>query len=159
MFGGEGVDTVTYADRTAGVNVSLDNVANDGTAASASAIGEGDNAHSDIENIVGGKGNDRLFGSDAANTISGGDGNDYIEGRGGADVIEGGGGNDEIHGGAGNDQIYGGPGADSMFGEGDNDFIHAKDGTADTVSGGDGTEDRAEVDAGLDVVSGIEILS
>jgi Ca2+-binding RTX toxin-like protein len=95
MFGGEGIDTVTYADRTAGVNVSLDNVANDGTAALASAIGEGDNAHSDIENIVGGKGNDRLIGSDAANTIS----------------------------------------------------------------GGDGTEDRAEVDAGLDVVSGIEILS
>jgi Ca2+-binding RTX toxin-like protein len=159
MFGGEGVDTVTYADRTAGVNVSLDNVANDGTAASASVTGEADNAHSDIENIVGGKGNDHLIGSDAANTMSGGDGNDYVEGRGGADVMEGGGGNDEIHGGAGNDQIYGGPGADKLFGEGDNDFIHAKDGTADTVSGGDGSEDKAEVDAGLDVVSGIEILS
>jgi Ca2+-binding RTX toxin-like protein len=162
MFGGEGIDTVTYADRTAGVDVSLDNVANDGSPGQTTPTAippEGDNAHSDIENIVGGHGNDRLVGSDAANHISGGDGNDFIDGRGGADVLEGGGGNDEIHGGAGNDQIYGGPGADSMFGEGDNDFIHAKDGTADTVSGGDGTEDRAEVDAGLDVVTGVEIVS
>jgi Ca2+-binding RTX toxin-like protein len=158
MFGGEGIDVVTYADRTAGVNVSLDNVANDGTAATATATGEGDNAHSDIENITGSQGNDRLIGSDAANSIGGGAGNDYIEGRGGNDVIEGSAGNDEIHGGEGNDNIYGNAGTDSLFGEGGNDFIHARDGAADTVSGGDGTEDRAEVDAGLDVVSGIEIL-
>lgn len=157
MFGGEGIDTVTYADRTAGVNVSLDNVANDGTPASGATPAEGDNAHSDIENITGGKGNDRLIGSDAANSISGGDGNDYIDGRGGADVIEGGGGNDEIHGGGGNDNIYGGPGTDAMYGEGDNDFIHARDGGADTVSGGDGNEDRAQIDVGLDIVTGIEI--
>ena len=33
FIGGAGVDTVTYADRTAAVNVSLDGIANDGTPA------------------------------------------------------------------------------------------------------------------------------
>jgi Ca2+-binding RTX toxin-like protein len=42
LKGGGGTDTVTYASRSAAVNVSLDGVANDGEA------GEGDNAGTDV---------------------------------------------------------------------------------------------------------------
>ena len=48
MFGGAGIDMVWYADRfEQGVIVRLDDVAFDGQ------VGEGDNVHSDIEDIIG----------------------------------------------------------------------------------------------------------
>jgi hypothetical protein len=74
MVGGDGRDTVDFGGGSAyrGVSVTLDNVANDG------AEGEGDNAHSDLENIIGSGGPDFLVGGPGANTISGGDGYDTI---------------------------------------------------------------------------------
>jgi Ca2+-binding RTX toxin-like protein len=159
MGGGEGSDLVTYADRLAGVVVTLDNVANDGTPANAELPeGERDNVRGDVERVQGGRGNDSITGNDAANTFSGGDGNDTINGGGGNDVIEGGGGNDTLHGNGGNDNIYGGLGNDSLFGDEGNDFLHARDNLADVVDGGPGTEDRAERDEGLDVVTNVEII-
>lgn len=116
--GGAGADTATYAGRAAAVIVRIDGVANDGQA------GEGDNVLPDVENLIGGNGNDTLVGSAANNKIAGGFGNDTIRGLGGHD---------------------------KMNGEGGNDTIFAADGLADTIDGGAGF-DVAFRDAGLDVV-------
>jgi Ca2+-binding RTX toxin-like protein len=157
--GGEGNDLATYADRSLGVVVTLDNVANDGTPANAELPeGERDNVMGNVERVIGGRGNDTITGNNANNTFSGGDGDDTINGGGGNDVIEGGRGNDTLHGNAGNDQITGGLGNDNLFGDEDNDFINALDGLADVVDGGDGAEDRARRDDGLDTVTNVEII-
>jgi Ca2+-binding RTX toxin-like protein len=91
MFGGAGTDTVSYADRfEQGVIVRLDDLAFDGE------VGEGDNVHSDIENIIGSDSSDVLTGSSANNAISAGEGNDLIDGGPGADTVNGGDGVDSI---------------------------------------------------------------
>ena len=61
-----------YDDRAAAVTITLDGWADDGEA------GEGDNARTDVENAVGGSGNDMISGSTAVNSLSGGAGNDQI---------------------------------------------------------------------------------
>lgn len=72
-----GADAVNYVTRTASqaVTVKLDNVAND------SQAGEGDNVNVDVEDIMGGAGNDSL--SAAANTVvnvlTGGLGDDKLK--------------------------------------------------------------------------------
>ena len=50
----------------------------------------------DLENIIGGTGNDRLVGSAFANTLSGGPGDDTLLGGGGADNFNGGDGTDTV---------------------------------------------------------------
>lgn len=56
-----------------------------------------------IEKAVGGSGNDRLIGNDAANTLLGGGGRDSVAGGNGNDSLDGGSGFDTMVGGAGND--------------------------------------------------------
>jgi Ca2+-binding RTX toxin-like protein len=134
MFGGGGVDTTTYAGRPVSVFVDLDNVADDGQA------GEGDNNHTDVENIIGGRANDVLIGSAAANRIFGGEGHDRIWGLGG---------NDQLFGQNGNDRLIGGLGADFHSGGNDNDLLDARDGAGgDTGDGGAGAGDIALTDPG-----------
>lgn len=60
--------------------------------------------------IVSGAGNDRIFGSQAADVIDGGAGNDTIRAGGGWDFIQSSTGNDLIYGGGGNDNIRWGQG-------------------------------------------------
>jgi len=84
MFGGVGVDTATYAARTSSVIVSLDDLANDGQP------GEADNAHSDVENVIGGGAADRLTGSASPNRLEGRSGSDRLLGLNGADTLVGG---------------------------------------------------------------------
>jgi hypothetical protein len=88
--GGDGTDTVTYAGRRAGVIVSLDGVADDGSA------GEGDNVGTDVENVTGTDLGDTLTGDGAANTLAGGPGPDHLDGAGGSDRLSGGDGDDVI---------------------------------------------------------------
>jgi len=84
MWGDAGLhDTVSYAERSIGVKVTLDDLGGDGEP------GELDDAHSDIENITGGEGGDTLVGNDAANVLLGGAGNDLLQGKLGADVLDG----------------------------------------------------------------------
>ena len=80
-----GTDGVSYAARTAPVDVSLDDAANDGDRA-----GEGDNVRADVENVSLGSGNDRAWGDDDANVIDGGTGSDSIWANGGDDRLTGG---------------------------------------------------------------------
>ena len=111
--GGDGFDKLSFfPTTTAGVHVTVDNVANDG-------FGGNDNVRTDIEHVVGTGFADTLAGSNAANTLDGSAGNDWINGAGGADTLLGGSGNDTIFGGAGFDTIDGGAGTDTCHVEAD----------------------------------------
>ena len=67
------MDSVSYGERTANVIVDLGGaVPNDGES------GEGDLVGVDVEDVLGGAGNDLLVGSAAANHLSGGLGNDWF---------------------------------------------------------------------------------
>lgn len=81
-------------------------------------LGLGTSTVVDIENIVGGNGNDRLVGDAAANVLRGGIGNDVLIAGGGRDRLVGGTGNDTLMPGVGGlspDQTYdGGQGTDHL---------------------------------------------
>ena len=69
-----------------------------------------------IENIIGGSGNDRLYGDDGDNVLDGGAGNDYIYGLGGNDTLYTGSGNNTASGGDGDDGIITGNGTNILYG-------------------------------------------
>jgi hypothetical protein len=71
------------------------------------------NVHADVENVTGGQFADELTGSAAANVLRGGGSGDKLDGKGGSD---------------------------SIFGEGGDDTIAARDGVADTIDCGDGSD-------------------
>ncbi|MEO9827690.1 MAG: M10 family metallopeptidase [Paracoccaceae bacterium] len=66
----------------------------------------------DIENAIGGSGDDTLNGNDLDNVITGNAGNDTINGHFGNDTLYGGEGNDTLDGGDGSDVLNGGAGYD-----------------------------------------------
>jgi Ca2+-binding RTX toxin-like protein len=87
--GGDGIDTVSYADSALGVNVDLSQAS-----AQVSAGDAGGDVLVRVENLLGSTQADALTGSTAANRLSGGLGDDTLEGRAGADTLEGGDGSD-----------------------------------------------------------------
>lgn len=106
FFGYDGLDTVSYAQDTLGIVADLDGQnANQGLAS-------GDTFDA-IENLIGGEGQDQLFGTDAANVITGGGAKDTINGRNGDDTLLGGDGWDMLVGGKGADIVNGGDGFDT----------------------------------------------
>ena len=165
--GGPGFDRIPEvdADYNRGfddnVAVSLDGQPNDGEA------GEGDNViavekirvTADQATIVGSDANDDFFVEANGSTIKGLSGNDRLVAYDGNDTIEGGDGDDYLEGGFGNDVLTGGAGKDVFQGDRTetsgvfavgNDQICARDGVAEQVSCGLGS-DTAQVD-GSDVV-------
>jgi serralysin len=128
--------------------------------------------------IIGGYGNDHIFGNaqfmvagtaDGDDTVFAGSGSDYVNGNAGADHVEGGAGSDRLYGGAGddmlfgdseadpsvtpgNDHINGNKGNDTIWGGGGNDDLHGGQ-DDDRVRGGDGN-DSVSGDAGNDFVIG-----
>ncbi|QDL90929.1 protease [Paroceanicella profunda] len=123
-----------------------------------------------IENAIGGRGNDQVWGNEAANILNGmagrdslfgGAGNDRLIGGSDRDILHGGEGNDGLYGGAGNDDLTGMTGADRLYGGQGRDYITGGDGNdliiagddADRVFGGAG-KDRIRGDAGDDVLEG-----
>jgi len=122
LCGGPGFDAA-YSYRSTGDQTFTigDNTANDGLA------GENDNIHSDVEEVDGGQGNDKLTGNAAANYLFGYGGNDVLDGKDGDDYLGGYDGNDTLTGGDGEDDLYGDIGADSF---------KALDGGFDRVYGG-----------------------
>ncbi len=117
MAGGGGNDFLTYAARAAGVTVTMDGVFDDGEA------GESDNVGADIEDAIGGNGDNVLVGSTAGNDLTGGPGNDVIDGGSGDDTLSGGLGNDRQTGGAGNDFVFGDDGDDTILEGAGNDAV------------------------------------
>jgi Ca2+-binding RTX toxin-like protein len=79
-------DTVTYATRTVGVSVDIDNVADDGNADDGPA-GARDNVKSDISNLIGGSGADTLTGNASGNRLTGGLGADSLIGLNANDIL------------------------------------------------------------------------
>lgn len=121
--------------------------------------GEGD------DTIWGKAGNDRIEGGKGVDHLFGGDGDDIItdsgNDSGAADVIHGDAGNDVINGGNGLDLIFGGSGQDFIFGGVDsktytagegNDFVRAADGPS-LVTGNEG-DDWLEGGNGFDTLAG-----
>lgn len=133
--GGEGRDLVTYEGRGWDLNLSLDNIANDGTIANDGGSVEEDNIFSDVEDVTGGSAADIITGDADANTLRGSIGDD---------VIRGGGGDDTIDGFLDNDTIDGGDGDDTIL------SYQYSDGS-DTISGGNGTDSMSYAGRGWDV--------
>jgi uncharacterized delta-60 repeat protein len=101
VIGGPGTDAADYTDNTAGVFVSTDDKADDGP-------GRNQNVHSDVEIVMGGSGNDTLFGANAfSNVLIGNGGDDVLHGLGDRDVLVGGAGKDKLFGEAGDDLLIG----------------------------------------------------
>ncbi|MEA2711785.1 MAG: hypothetical protein QOF78_4386 [Phycisphaerales bacterium] len=172
--GGTGTDSVSYASRTVALNITLDNVANDGQIfLGFPSTFENDNVQNTVENVTTGSGNDIITASTtvAANNIfSGGAGNDRLTGLAGNDRLFGGDGNDTALGGLGIDLLSGGNGNDALFGGADNDQIfgdagddYLSGGTGnDQLSGGDGNDIMNTLDGGPDAAAnggaGFDIL-
>jgi hypothetical protein len=123
IIGGPNFSRVDYGGRAIGVNVTVDNVANDG------AAGEGDNIRDSVEELRGGRGVDTLKGP-----VNGGM------------IMFGGDGGDTLEGGSLGDTLFGEGGGDTYIANGGNDFISANDGIGEQIGCGTGT-DTAEVDS------------
>ena len=109
---------ISYADRTVGVRLIQDGLANDGEP------GEGDNVTGRFWHVEGGAGDDELH--PVAGECCGLPRNSTLDGRGGDDRLFGSNSSDQIRGGEGDDEIYslggevdwltGGPGGDLIRG-------------------------------------------
>lgn len=105
--GGAGNDTITYYNISSDVTIDLANNI-------ASSSGSGLDSIFNIEQAVGGMGNDTIYGSSAANNLDGFEGDDLIRGREGDDQLFGHAGDDLIYGDEGDDVIDGGTGVDTI---------------------------------------------
>ncbi len=101
--GGSGNDTLDFSRFTEPVMVSLQG-------GNLVSLEYGAASVRGIENLIGGSGNDALFGNAGANRLAGGAGNDQIIGRDGNDTLIGDAGNDVLIGGNGNDRFVFAPG-------------------------------------------------
>jgi len=135
LRGGADVDTVDYSARSAAVSVDADDVADDGQVVPS----EGDNVASDVENVIGGSGDDILGGNASANRLQGGAG---------LDTLTGGDGTDDLDGGAGSDVFDAGAGADT---------VRARDGEVDAITCGD--DDDTLFSDDIDTVTGCESVN
>jgi hypothetical protein len=116
LVGGSGIDTVSYANAPRGVRVFLN---------AKTMYGWGDQTLVAIENVIGSRHDDIIWGSQAPNVLMG---------EGGSDAMIGVGGHDDLFGGRGDDEFC------------------SKNGVVDHLNGGPGV-DRAQADSQDVVVS------
>jgi serralysin len=90
LDGGAGIDTADYSDKTLSVTANLRSPAN----AFVRVGNVSEDRLTDIENLIGGSGDDALTGNGLVNVLIGGLGDDTLDGSGGADSLVGGAGND-----------------------------------------------------------------
>jgi len=185
LNGGAGSDTLSYADRTAGVRIDLAA----GTAAEDTVAA--------FERANGGAGADALIGTTAANTLIGNNGDDVVRPGLGPDVVVGGNGRDRLDfdylsagsagithtiGGSGAsntegdisleiEELSGSKGADVLIGTSQGDGLSGNDGNdrlvpgagADTLRGGLGSDtldysaSPVAIHAHLNQVGGLEV--
>jgi len=152
LIGGLGYDTMSYSDRTVGMTISYDGIANDGM------TGEFDNLNDDIEVLWGGKGNDNITGNANANRIEGMAGNDTIDALAGDDYLLGGDGNDSMFGRDGKDSLYGNNGDDKVYAGAGDDFVDGNAGN-DRLEGGHDRDTLMAIGGGVyDILVGGEGL-
>lgn len=132
LDGGVGTDWISFKEGSRDSNVDL-------AVIKPQTTGYGFDVIKNIENIIGGSGDDTYFGNAQSNIIKGGMGSDRILGRQGNDRIEGNQGSDIIDGGIGNDTLLGGLGDDRISGGQGNDLLNGGVGN-DVLDGGSGTD-------------------
>ena len=103
------------------------------------ASGVSESVSTDDDTIVGGEGNDELFGMRGNDNVAGNEGDDEIWGNSGDDVLSGGEGNDLVRGGSGDDIMSGDKGNDDLAGNSGNDKIDGGEGN-DTIQGNSGDD-------------------
>jgi len=110
--------------------------------------------------------NDTMYGSSHRDTMYGLRGADLMRGNGRADSVNGDGGRDRLSGGRGDDTVNGGDADDVVAGNSGNDTLNAGNGDdrveavdemSDGITCGNGNNDVAVFDAGLDNVRECEI--
>ena len=154
--GGEGFDTLDFAEQIDGVSASLNfNTAGHGSevfatfdsieALSGSRFDDALMGGLGANVLAGQGGDDTLSGGFGDDTLDGGTGADSMDGGDGDDLLFGGDGKDRLDGGAGNDLLDGGAGLDLVRGEEGDDVIVSVIGRSheaghDTLDGGDGTD-------------------
>jgi Ca2+-binding RTX toxin-like protein len=131
--GGDGNDTANFAAATLALNVDLANAAVDKI--------------TNVENLVGGSGNDTVYGTVGDNYLAGAGGNDFLSGRDGYDILEGG---------AGDDTLSGGIGVDELYGEDGNDIFQLTVVGEDGVDGGLGTDTASFASAPVGVAADLD---
>jgi Ca2+-binding RTX toxin-like protein len=148
LRGGSGTDTASYANRAAGVAVTVGaGNADDGNADDQRG-NDRDSVHGDVEIVLGGLGADFLVGDGSNEVLAGGDGDDVLIGQHGADTLLGDAGSDFMDGGDGPDTLRGWIGADRMRGDNGNDLL-AGGPDGDVLKGGFG-HDRLRGKGGAD---------
>jgi Ca2+-binding RTX toxin-like protein len=106
--GGSGIDTLDFSSLTPPITLTLKD--------RSAVFGSGTVVN--IENVLGGSGNDVITGNGQANLLRGNVGDDKLNGGNGNDVLHGGSGRDTLDGGAGDDVLIGGFGNDILTGGG-----------------------------------------
>lgn len=132
-WSGEGTDTVFTGLTSYALGANVENLRFTGTG---SFIGQG---NAEGNQIVGGIGNDWLYGFDGSDHLIGGFGDDMLWGGDDHDTLEGEWGNDTLYGANGIDTLKGGAGNDTMSGGLDTDFLWGGTGN-DTMSGDEGAD-------------------
>ncbi|MCI0379352.1 MAG: M10 family metallopeptidase C-terminal domain-containing protein [Gemmataceae bacterium] len=112
---GQGIDTLDYSAFKKGVTVDLTHATKTGTGLAGRAT--------DIENVLGGAGDDVLTGNGLDNLLRGNGGRDFLYGMNGYDILVGGDGNDNLYGGSGRDILIGSQGWDYLDGGPDDDIL------------------------------------
>jgi T1SS-143 domain-containing protein len=135
LVGNGGTDWVSYAAIAAGVLVDL---------SLGTAVGQGVDSLSGVENVLGSTQNDTIGGDANNNVLDGNDGNDFLAGAGGADTLTGGNGDDTLDGGAGSDSLVGGAGNDWVTYASVGGAMVVNLGTG--VATGDGTDSLATIE-------------
>ena len=123
LSGGRGIDTASWSTDSGAVSVTLDDRSDDGHR------GEGDNVRTDVENLEGGDGPNRLVGSDGPNVLEGGESSNELLGGGGDDRLVAPFGQGGL--------LNGGPGRDRLEASPEN-AVHVRDGEVDRVECRDG---------------------
>lgn len=144
---GSGSDTLDYSGSTDAVEVDL-----------LTGKASGFTFVRNLENVIGGSGDDTLLGNNADNRLAGALGNDTLRGGFGNDTLEGSAGADLLYGEAGDDTLVGGEGDDRIDGgEGSDTASYAGAAAAVAVSLAiAGPQDT--LGAGSDMLVGIENL-
>jgi Ca2+-binding RTX toxin-like protein len=136
LNGGAGVDRADYQERSGNLVVTLEGVSNDGE------VNEADNVKTDVEQVLGGGGDDALTGSGSGDELHGGPGNDVLSGGAGDDTLVGDSGDDVLNGDAGSDTFLE-SGTDAAYDSGS----EPRGAGDDTLNGGTptaGATDRAD---------------
>lgn len=104
VSGGAGIDTVSYAtSRDMTITLGENGAGGTGVINQSSVPAVVEDRLFDIENVLGGQGNDTIIGNSQNNRLEGGAGTDTIDGGSGDDIIIGGFGQDFMAGGSGAD--------------------------------------------------------